>query len=98
VTLFGRRKSTVFTYPSYFNQKPCRPYVPSWGGDILRTPRGSVEVKSRWLQGITQPSRLTCWARSADIPPQGPYPAHVVHRGCPGGAPLPRCRAVGIRL
>ena len=29
------------------------------------TPRCSVGVKSRWFKGVTQPSRLTCWAHSA---------------------------------
>ena len=51
------------------------------GWRIPRTPCGSMGMKSRWLEGITQPSRLTCWVHSADIPPAESLPCSRCTQG-----------------
>ena len=71
----------------------------SWGGDTPRTPCGSMGVIIRWLKGIKQPSRLTCWACSTDIPPVLSMPCSRCTQGMSWRRPAnPLSCVAGIRL
>ena len=74
-------------------RNPRRPEVPSWGGDVLRTPCCSMEVTIRRLWGDKQPSRLTC---SVTGRIGASYPAGAVPL-CQGPRPVPG-RAHAVRM